>query len=375
MRKLLITVMVIMPVLGMAQKVKQIKKPVGWSFKTIPANPLSENVKQNQVVINTELDPMDFSDEAEWELSVNEKDADKRKALYKKAVQDTLKQWGSKYLALTTYPLLEVSSNPDFTIKFTASDFKVENVQLDIDYSDNESVLGKISVQARVTVETADGQVILDEPIAYKIDDADGETDLIKLKHFMLNPTFRAKFKLTRKPEKKRKLLERKIAKYESDILESLMIDAGNKVKSQLISSTSRFYAAIMGVKDNSYTEFNETNEQVSAAINGLSALSKKKKKTLSEITPTLESAVESWKSLLGEVKNPAIEKLIHNNIALASLILGDIDTANQHFNKIPESKELGNKTIMSGSFIYYLEGLSDALRFKQNFNVEIDNI
>ena len=350
------------------QKVKTTKTPVAWSYEIAPKNPLAENLKSNQVVVETDLDPMDFWDKVDWSAQTLERDEEKIAILYNKAVNDTIKLWSSNYLALTTFPFVETSANPDFIITLTTDQFEAQNVQLDVDFSDNESVIFELNVTARLTVKTSTGETLLDERITYLLDDENGETALVKLKHFMLDPTFKTRFQFAKKPEKKKKLLERKVKKYEAYILEYFFIEGGEILKDNFVNNKVNSYAAIFGVKDKSLQEFNEKAEEAAKAINSLSAFSKKKRQTIEQVTPILKSAIEYWENQLASASNPEIKKLINANIATASVLIGDVESAKRNAELVPEFAEVDNKSIFQGSFDYYIQGLANAIKTCSRF-------
>ncbi|MDN5204008.1 hypothetical protein QQ008_21635 [Fulvivirgaceae bacterium BMA10] len=351
------------------QKTKLNKNPIGWSYDVEPKKALNPSLQRYRITVKTDLDPLSSSDETALYSHTARMDYKEKEEFYKKVGQDTIRKWSSDMLALKSQPFVENSSNPDFTISLITYDFKIDNPQLDIDYSDTESIVGEIKVTARLLVETAGGEYLLDEQLRYTImEGTDEETVYLKLKHFLLDPTFKTKWKLTKKPEKKRKILERKLNKIQSVALKFFFEQSEEILRDNFLTNRVNAYSAIFGVKDKAYSKLNETGVEVSNAINSLSAFSKKKRQTLEQIKPTLESAVVEWKKLLEEISNPEIQKAINSNIATTSLILADMSSARTHLDLVPESKDEGKDFLFEGSFKYYVKGLADAVHLVETF-------
>ncbi|WP_420399844.1 hypothetical protein [Flagellimonas sp.] len=364
---ILITLLLYFPLQGLGQKkIKLTKNPVVWTYQLEPRNPLPENVKTYSIEIQTDLDPMDFWDEANWLSQVRDKDYREKELLRQKAVKDTLRKWGSKYMGLNKHPFVESTQNSDLTIKLATDSFKLENLQMDVDYSDPESILGELDISAMLTVLDNNGKILLDSPIRYYIDDLDGKTTYLKVRHFMMNPSFKLKFKMTKKPEKKRKLLVKRVKKYEADILEYFVIEAGKTLKQNFIVQSKQIHAATFGIKNKGHEALNDASERAKSAINAVSAFSKKKRRSWSDVQPDLSSALHDWRDQLSRATNPEVQKALHSNIALVSLLSNDLTTCKLHLNKIPQYKDLESKGSLSGSYIYYLKGLDAALKFKE---------
>ncbi|MFD2098484.1 hypothetical protein [Flagellimonas iocasae] len=369
MKRILFTLAIIAPFLCFGQqKIKTIKNPVGWTYEVAPQTPLSENLKTYTIDVKTNLNPMDADDETAWSMQVDESDYKVREKLRQEAIQDTLANWSERYLALHQQPYVESSANPDFTIVLQTETFQVENTQLDVDYDDDESVLCKINATARIIVKTSEGNILLDEQMVYLLDDTDGKTPFFKLKQFLLNPVFKLKFKLKKKPEKKRELLERKLEKLEAFALEYFFKEGGSILKNHFLTQTFNAYGATFGVKNKEYEKITEYAENVKSDINSLSAFSKKKRQSHDQIKPSLTSAIVDWQTELVKIGEPEMQDILNYNIALASLILEDMDAVKLHISNIPEYEALDKKTIFEGSFTYYLRGLADALELKEKY-------
>nr|WP_299068469.1 hypothetical protein [uncultured Allomuricauda sp.] len=360
----------VLPLFCMGQKkIKLTKAPVAWTYEISPSTPLDESLRTFSATVNTKLDPMDFWDDINWAMQMGEMDLEERARLRRQAAKDTIAKWSKQYL-LNSRPFVWVKTNPDFYVELSTDTFKMEHVQLDVDYSNPESIMGEINVAARLLVKTAQDEVLLDKEIRYYIDDKDGLTNKLRLRHLVFNPSFKVKYKMTKKPEKKRKLLEKRIKKYEADILEYFIQEAGRILKEHYLVQQVNAYSAMFGVKSKDYEALNDANEIAKKSINSLSALSKKKRKLLSEIKPDLEYARDYWTDKLTRTTDPTIQNALNANLSAVLLILGDIEAAKFHIKNIPEYEELGSKTIWDGSFTYYLQGLANAIAIKEQYGV-----
>ncbi|OJJ15936.1 hypothetical protein BKI52_37085 [marine bacterium AO1-C] len=368
MRKLVLALALCMPFIGFAQKVKFIKNPATWTYKIAPKKALDKSWKKNKAIVETTLDPMTYEQQNEWNRKNGSKGIEKKKELYAKASQDIVDKWARKYLLITQYPFRQDKQAPDFTIKLTANEFKIENTQLDIDFSDKQSVLCEVNATARLTVTDKNDQVLLDEQIRYLIDDKDGPTNKVKLNLFLLDPVFKLKFKLTRKPEKRKRMLQRKLNRYQADVLEYFMIEGETMIKSYFLNQRQEAVSAILGIKGKKYKEFSELSKSISKSINKLSSLSKKRRKTLTDIKPELEAGIQRWKAELEKANHPKVKQVMHHNLAVALLILGDVAKAREYLEKIPDYDVVNKKMIMSGSYRAYLKGLVDAIKVKEKY-------
>ncbi|KQC28994.1 hypothetical protein [Flagellimonas eckloniae] len=351
------------------KKIKLTKDPVAWTYEISPSTPLDETLRTFSATVNTKLDPMDFWDDINWAMQMGEMDLEERARLRRQAAKDTIAKWSKQYL-LNSRPFLWVKTDPDFYVELSTDTFKMEHVQLDVDYSNPESIMGEINVAARLLVKTAQDEVLLDKEIRYYIDDKDGLTNKLRLRHLVFNPSFKLKYKMTKKPEKKRKLLEKRIKKYEADILEYFIQEAGRILKEHYLVQQVNAYSAMFGVKSKDYEALNDASEIAKKSINSLSALSKKKRKQLNEIKPDLEYARDYWTDKLTRTTDSTIQNVLNANLSAVLLILGDIEAAKFHIKSIPEYEELGTKTIWDGSFTYYLQGLANAIALKEHYGV-----
>ncbi|MBO0323093.1 hypothetical protein J0X14_12365 [Muricauda sp. CAU 1633] len=368
MKKIVFTLLLVTPLFIIGQKkIKTKTTPLGWSYTIAPLIDLPDETKAYSIAVDTNLDPMDFWDELNWNQQVSEKNPEKRQLLYQQAVQDTLNKWTKNYLELSDAKFNRTNSSPDFTITLVTETFTIDSLPTAIDYSNQDAVLGEINVSATLTVQTAQGKTILQKKIPYYIDDPDGPTTTLRLRHFILNPAFKLKLKLTKKPEKQRSLLTNRIKRFEADILESFMQEAGNILKNNFLFQQKDAYGAMFVFKDKEYDQFNKHAEASEEAINSLSALSKKKRKTLEEIRPILESAVILWQKELPKSNHPDVQDALNANIALASLLLDDMIAAKLHLSNIPDVENLDKKMMVMGSSNYYLKGLQEAISIKED--------
>ncbi len=362
----LLSFVLLIPVLGTGQKkVKLTKAPVAWAYQISPATPMDETLRTFSTTVNTKLDPMDFWDEMNWAMQIGEMDSEERARLRRRAVRDTIRKWSKKHM-LNSRPFVWVQTDPDFFVELSTDTFKMEHVQLDLDYSDPESIMGEINVAARLLVKTAEDKVLLDKEIIYYIDDRDGFTKKLRLRHLVFNPTFKLKYKMTKKPERKRKLLEKRIKKYEADILEYFIQEAGRILEDHFLDQKANAYSAMFGVKGKEHEALNDACEIAKKSIHSLSSLSKKKRKTLEQVAPDLEYARNYFTDKLVRTSDPVIQNALNANLSSILLILGDIEAAKFHIKNIPEYEELGTKTIWEGSFTYYIRGLADAIALKE---------
>lgn len=349
------------------QKIKNQRFPVAWEFELSPKIALDPSVKRNQVIVKTNWDPLSFGDELDLAAMATGMSLEKKKLFFQEAAQDTITKWASKYIAITRYPFVETSTDPEIIITLTTESFKIDNLQLEIDYEDGESILGEVNISARLRVEYQNGEPILDEVMPYEFDFEEDNTKYLKLKYFFFDPFFKTKLKLTKKPDKKRALLQRKVKKYEADILEEYFQRSGQIISDNLVKNRKRAYSSINQIKDKSYEDINTISQEARVAINSLNALSKKKRRTLSEITPTLEAAIKSWKEVISNSSNLDLQKLFYLNIASVELVLGNVEESKKYFEMIPESKDL-KSGILQGSFKYYVIGLSEAIATKEKY-------
>lgn len=355
-----------MPSKGLSQKkIKTSKNPVAWSYEISPKTPMNESLRTFSSTVNTRLDPMDFWDEMNWALQIGDVDSKERARHRRQAVRDTIAKWSAKYF-LNSRPFVRTNSNPDFFVELNTDTFKMEHVQLDVDYSDQESILGEVNVAARLTVKTAQGEILLDEEIRFYIDDPDAQTTQLRLRHLIFNPSFKLKYKLTKKPEKKRKLLEKRIKKFEADILEYFMEEEGNILKDHFLTQRINAYSAFFGVKNKGFDALNDASNIAESAVHAISALSKKKRRSLNEVQSDLKYARDHFIDKLTRTSDSVVQNVLNANLATVLLILGDVETARNYIENIPEFKELGSKTIWEGSFTYYLRGLAEAIALKE---------
>ncbi len=351
------------------KKVKTTKNPIGWQYTISPLNALPEEYTHYTINVDTDLDPLDFWDEINVGLKLDIEDRVESQIAIQKAHQDTINAWVERYMEPFSYPIARTNSNPQFIIELTTNPVQMENVQVDIDYSDQESILGEINVTANLEVRDMNNNLLMNEELRFLLDDHDGPTNLLRLRHFFVNPSFKLKFKMTKKPEKKKALLEKRIEKYEAVILEYFIEEAGKQLTNHFVDQRLDMYAASFGIKDKSYSSFNDLADNVANNINALTSFNKKKQTSMEEILPSLGLALESWKNELNTFSsNPEMTDIINYNLGLTYLFLNDVNAARQHVQKIKAYNTLDSNTIFSGSFNYYLKGLVDAIETVERF-------
>ena len=346
------------------KKVKPIKNPVGWSYTIAPKTPLEPGLSSYDFIVDTQLSPMDWWDEIYWHARVAEKDPIKKEILFKQAITDTLEAWVQKHLRLSpSYKRQTI--HPDFRITLTTEEYSIENVQAQVDFNDLESPICEIRATARLRVITKDGKIILDQPLTYYVDE-EKQSTLLSIRHFMLNPVFQMKYNLMKKPEKRRKLVLRKLKRYESYVLEYFYVKSGEIIKSHFMEQKKTVYAATFGVKNRGHEALNDASDTAETAINALSALNKRKKKTYKDLKPEIEIALSYWEDKLERTSNPEIQKFLYANLSLGHLLMDNVVKAKACLQQIPESDTLQKTTVFKGDFDYYLTGLSRAIVVKE---------
>lgn len=346
------------------KKVKPIKNPVGWSYTIAPKTPLEQHLSFYDFIVDTQLSPMDWWDEISWHARVAEKDPIKKEILLKQSIADTLEAWGQKYLRLNS-SFKRQAIHPDFTITLTTEKYTVENVQSQVDFNDLKSAICEIKATARLRVITKDGKIILDQPLTYYVDE-ENQSTLLSIRHFMLNPVFQMKYNLMKKPEKQRKLVLRKLKRYESYVLEYFYVKSGEILKSHFLKQKKTMYAATFGIKNKGHEALNDASTTAKTAINALSDLNQNKKRNYQEIKSEIEISLSYWEDKLERTSNPEIQKFLYANLSLAHLFMDDLDKAKACLHQIPESETLGQTTVFQGGFDYYLTGLSEAIATKE---------
>ncbi|MEO1485310.1 MAG: hypothetical protein AAFU57_06165 [Bacteroidota bacterium] len=357
------------PALITAQKkIKPIKNPVAWTYSVQPKSPLDSSLQTYQIVVKTDLDPMDWGEETGLSMALGNMDYREKKLVIQAAKEDTLRVWSDRYIALKKKPFARTQHNPDFTITLTTETYKVENVQLDVDFSDMESTICNVNATARLTVVSQKGDIILNEEIPYYVDEEEKST-LLPIRMFMLNPVFKLKYNLKKKPEKKKAQLQRKLEKYESVVLHYFYEKSGTLLKEHFLGQKIDVYAATFGIKNKGHEALNEASEIAKQDINSLSALSKKKKKSLKDIQPDLLDSIDYWEDKLERTESPEINKYLHANLTLGYLLTAQLEKAAAHLKVIPEYTTIHEKTLFQGSFEYYLSGLDKALKTKEKYS------
>ncbi|WP_136465717.1 hypothetical protein [Flagellimonas onchidii] len=368
MRIFISTLILLITATGFGQKkIKITKNPVAWSYQITPKALLPDELRNYAIHVETDLDPMTFWGEIDWRLQHASMERSKKERLLELAKQDTINKWVDNHMVLR-YPDYVRTKPTEFTITLNTDQFSVDSLNTNIDYEDQESLLGIVNVSARLTLELADGSILLDQEIPYYIDDFDGPTKELRLKHLILNPSFKLKFKMTKKPEKKKKLLAKRIKKFDADILEYYIRQAGKILKDEYQNQKINAYSAVFGIKNKGFEALNDATEIAQSSINALSALSKKKRKTFDQVKPDLEYARDYFSDKLSRTDHPKVQSILNANLATVHLLLNDVETAKLHLQKVPEFHELNSKTIWEGSFAYYLQELGKAIKIKEKY-------
>lgn len=361
-------VLAVAPTLSWAQKkIKPIKNPVAWTYSVQPRTPLDADLKTYNVVIKTDLDPMDWGEEEGLRRALGNMDYREKKLVVQEAKEDTIRAWSDRYIALKKKPYARTLNHPDFTITLTTETYNVEDVQLDVDFSDMESAICNVNARARLTVITHAGAIVLDEEIQYYVDEEEQST-LLPIRMFMLNPVFKLKYNLKKKPEKKKAQLQRKLEKYESVVLRYFYEKSGAILKEHFLGQKIDVYAATFGLKNKGHEALNEASEIAKVNINALGALSKKKRKSLPEIQPDLLNSIDYWEDKLERTQTPEISKYLHANLSLGYLLTNQLEKAKTHLKTIPEYATINEKTLFQGSFDYYLSGLDKAIHTQEHY-------
>ncbi|MEM9076041.1 MAG: hypothetical protein AAGC43_03335 [Bacteroidota bacterium] len=349
------------------KKIKPIKNPVSWSYTIAPKSPLDESMSTYDIIVDSHLCPMDWWDEISWKAQSTEEDYRKKERLFQEAISDTLNSWADRHIAFNKWPYRKSTNNPDFTIVLKTEKYKIENVQSDIDFADMESALCEVNATARLTVTSHTGDILLDTPMVFYVDERQ-ESKWLPIRHFMLNPVFQMKYNLKRNPEKKRKLLNKKLAKYEADVLEYFYIESGEILREHFLEQKKTVYAATFGVKNKGHEALNDACDSAQKAINALSAVNKRKKKNYLEIQPEVEICLGYWQDKLERTENQQIRKYLMANLSLGHLLMGNLEKSKRFLHQIPDCKNLDQKIALQGGFHYYLYGLSKAIDIRERY-------
>ena len=352
---------------GQAQKkIKPIKNTVSWSYNIAPNTPLDESMTTYNIVVDSHLSPMDWWDEISWKAHNSVEDSREVDKRFQEAMSDTLDAWSDRYMALNR-SYRKIIEDPHFTVVLKTEEYQVKNVQRHIDFDNMESSLCEINARARLTVTSQTGDVLLDTSIIFYVEES-RKSKWLPIRHFMLNPVFRMKYNLNKKPEQRRRLLNRKLAKYEADVLEYFFLKSGEILREQFVERKRTVHTATFGVKNKGHEALNDACSSAKNAIDALSALSKKRRKTLEEIAPDIEICLSYWKDKLERTKNPEIQKYLYANLSLGHLLMNDIKEAKKCIHQIPEFESLGKETQKEGEFTYYLKGITEAISIKEKY-------
>ena len=365
MKNKILFLLIVISQFSYGQKVKPVKEFSGWSIQTVPKVDLGSDVKINSATINSPMSPLSYDDLLKFKSKTIGNNAEKKEKYLKKAGEDTLAVWAEKYLVLDREPFRRKGKDQyaDILTTFTTSEFSVENINFDLDYSNPESVVCILNTTGTLIVTTNQGDVLLDTPIKYINRFQNANSNELKLKD--LGSKY---FSEKKSVEKKREMLENKMSRIEGIVLEDLVLEAQDVLKVNFLRSREDYQCAVYGIKDKQYEALNKTAENVKDVIGSIGAMSKKKRRTVKQVEPILKEALLVWNKVIKESSNPEIQKYMNANIVLVSLILGDLDSSKKHFDKIPEAKNIDSSGIMSGSFKFYVKELSKAIKVKEKY-------
>ncbi len=99
-----------------------------------------------------------------------------------------------------------------------------------------------------------------------------------------------------------------------------------------------------------------------------MSALSKKKRKSLADIQPDIMDTIDYCEDKLSRTESPEISKYLHANLSLGYLLANQLEKAKTHLHTIPEYETIHEKTLFQGGFDYYLSGLDAAINTKEKY-------
>ncbi|PRX54715.1 hypothetical protein [Flagellimonas meridianipacifica] len=349
------------------KKIKPIKNPVSWSYTIAPKTPLSQNISTYDILVDSNLSPMDWWDEISWNAKSKEGDLQERDRLFQEAISDTLDTWAKKYMEFNQSPYSRTNQNPDITITLKTLYYKIENLQSDIDFSDKESIICQIDATASLTVVTRYKDTLLSYPITFYVDEKEKSTSL-PIGHFLQNPIFKMKYNLKKNPQKKLKLLGKKLVKYEADVLEFFYKKSGEILREHFLKQNKTVYSAIFGIKNKGHEALNDACYSAKTAINTLSAGSKKKKRNHQEIKPEIEICLNYWQDKLDRTSNPEIQKIIFANLSLGHLLMDNLEESKKYLSQIAEFENLPNRILLHEEFNYYLIGLAEAIETKERY-------
>ncbi|KXX67488.1 hypothetical protein [Flammeovirga sp. SJP92] len=352
------------------KKFKASKSYISWELETSPAKTIDSGGEYYSVEIESGLNPIYQSDWRNLEEKYKSLPYNKRGLQLEECRVDTLNKIADKYLTLK--PLYTSNEQkPDIIVKLVNDKFEVNNIQLDIDPSDKESIICETNISSLLTVSNAQGDVYLEKRIKFLVNDQqEGDVAYIKLKDFMLNPTFRQQLRMTKKPEKRQKLIERKLRNYQSDIIRDMIKDARIELKDQIVGYTQTFTGVIYKISVKEIAELEASTEKAANEIRALLSLSKKKRKSFDDVKPVLAELQKEWEAALSKVDNPELLEKMHANLATVAILQNNVEDALKYSKLIPDYEKLENSsTFTKGSMKYNLMQIDSAIKNIQKTN------
>lgn len=352
------------------KKFKSSKSYITWKLKTSPQQTINSEAEYYSFEIQSGLNPIY---QREWRalseryrsLSNNDKSLKMEDCRV-----DTLNKIGEKYLTLK--PLYSYNKEkPDIIIKLNNDHFEIKNIQLDIDPSDKKSIICETNISSLLTVSNTHGDVYVEKRINFLLrGQKEGEPGVVRLEEFMMSPTFRQHLRMTKKPEKRKKLIEKKLRNYQADMIRKMISEAQLELQDQITGSYSNYSGAIykLGVKE--IPELEESTEKASTEIKALLSLSKKKRKSFDEVKPILAQLQKEWETTLEKIDNPELLEKMHANLATIAVLQNNVEDASKYSKLIPDYVKLENSnSFIQGSMKYNLMQIDKSIKVIQRSN------
>ncbi|UOY05806.1 hypothetical protein L0P88_17925 [Muricauda sp. SCSIO 64092] len=295
MYKSTILLLVLTPLLTFGQKIKSKKNPIAWSYYIVPENPLGPDIKT--IELNQDLRGLTSIEFNQWKKSLpanqrniysGDEEYNRLLTKWSFANRDSTRRWVKRSFNFVNYQV--VDSDADLQIELSNDGIRLINIRENIDFQNNQSIVGELDISLLLSVKKAD-QLVYEKSINYffneegpnyiKLDDIPAK----KLKE-VLEDKDKSKDRKVRSiqrliPDNNEPLIKKELIKQARETFDANFF--GNKIS---------FPGAVYTFKNKEYSEFNEVAEKVYAEIKSLYALSKKKRKSFEEVRPTLESAM-----------------------------------------------------------------------------------
>ncbi len=303
---------------------KASKKTLTIRCTIAPATPLPKSLIYFNSFIETSLDPLSGEDE----LSITDE------AQRARAKQAKLKALETENLSLTSGGYVQGSDNADWTVAFYASDLKTTfvNEKPFGELAKDESVF-KYALTANVVVSDKTGQKIFEKVLATPTEERAVTKEML-----MLNPTFALKMKLTKSPEKQKKLVDAFMTKREHHVLTAALSRAKEALMGQFFAQAREINLSIFSVKGKGFEEIDAVNEKLFDAYLKFNAFNRKKRLPKADLDAVMTEAIGVWNK---ENTNPIDEQATKGlalNSAFASTWLNNIEAAKTYLAKVPEA-------------------------------------